>query len=67
MFMFWIFPVSGGLALLLSGVTFVLSQRNSTPDRLVNHWAIATAVAWAVTSLEVCTFVILLYNYGYGL
>jgi hypothetical protein len=63
--MIWIFPLSGGLAMVLSMVTLVLSQRKSTPDRLLNRWTVATAVAWVVTIMVLCVYIIMFIN-GFG-
>src|SRR5687768_14378048 len=60
--MIWIFPLSGGLAMVLSIVILVLSQRKSTPDRLLNRWAVATAVAWVVTIMVLCVYMIMFIN-----
>jgi hypothetical protein len=63
--MIWIFSLSGGLAMALSIVTLVLSQRKSTPDRLLNRWAVTTAVAWVMTIMVLCVYMIMFFN-GFG-
>jgi hypothetical protein len=63
--MVWIFPICGGLAMVLSMIMLVLSQRKSTPDRLLHRWAVAAAVAWGVTLMMLCVLIIEFVN-GFG-
>ena len=57
-----LFLISGVLAILLSLITLVLSQRKSTPDRSLRGWAVASAVVWVFTIMWLCGMIITLIN-----
>jgi hypothetical protein len=58
----WFFLVSGVLAIVLSVIILVLSQRKTTPDRWLHRLAIAAAVAWAFTIMALCVLIITITN-----
>lgn len=60
--MVWIFAASGVLAIALSMVTLVLSQRQKTSSQTLNRWIVATGLVWVLTIMVLCAVIIELLN-----
>jgi hypothetical protein len=58
----WFFLVSGVLAIVLSMMILVLSQRKTTPNQWLSRLAIAAAVAWAITIMALCGIIVMIIN-----
>jgi hypothetical protein len=58
----WFFLVSGVLAIALSMMILILSQRKTTPERWLSRLAIAAAMAWAFTIMALCVIIITIIN-----
>jgi hypothetical protein len=63
--MIWVFLASGVLAIVLSVMTVVLSQRQERSGQLLKRWAVAAGMAWVLTIAVLCVLMILFVN-GFG-